>query len=138
MGEVEQSIFLMECGRQLNTTLLSGTSKQLNDSKVRISLSCTQLEGRASFYADWMRPAIFKNCVQIYRRETFLVNELPEVLNTKFGVDRQEYGAVGASMRGSAALRLAERHPEIFQQVSALSPSTQLSSAFNALFGPPC
>lgn len=92
--------------------------------------------GRASFYTDWIRPARSKNGAQVYRWETFLVEELPEFLNQKFGVERTNYGLVGASMGGTAALMLSHRFPERFHRVTALSPFTHLSAPFISLFGP--
>lgn len=94
------------------------------------------LGGRMSFYSDWVGPAVSDNGTEIYKWETFVTKELRPYLKANFGVAEDHYGAVGISMGGTAALFYAERYPEMFKHVSALSPYTDMTSLFMQCFGP--
>jgi S-formylglutathione hydrolase len=57
-----------------------------------------------------------------WRMESWIVDELPEVLSAHFPADVQRLGICGHSMGGHGALTLALRHPGRFRTVSALAP----------------
>merc|ERR1712183_442885 len=59
-----------------------------------------------------------------YQMENFVLNELPETLNTQFAaeVDTSKASVFGHSMGGHGALTLALKNPAKFQSVSAFSP----------------
>jgi len=57
-----------------------------------------------------------------WRMESWIVDELPQVLSGHFPADVQRLGVCGHSMGGHGALTLALRHPGRFRSVSALAP----------------
>ncbi len=65
--------------------------------------------GESSFYTDWDKPDNGKN----YQWETFLTQELPPILENDWR-STADRGVVGLSMGGTAAMMLAQRHPEMF------------------------
>ncbi|MDT8364002.1 MAG: S-formylglutathione hydrolase [Nitrosomonas sp.] len=74
----------------------------------------------ASFYLDateapWSR---------YFRMESYLTQELLEIIIRKFPADPERVGIFGHSMGGHGALTLAMRHPEIYRSVSAFAPIT--------------
>jgi S-formylglutathione hydrolase len=57
-----------------------------------------------------------------FNAETWIVEELPDVLAAGFGISVKRAGICGHSMGGHGALTLALRHPERYASVSALAP----------------
>src|SRR5262249_33906385 len=57
-----------------------------------------------------------------YRMETYVVDELPRIIEESFPIARDRRGIFGHSMGGHGALTLALRHPERYRSVSALAP----------------
>src|SRR5699024_2346562 len=54
--------------------------------------------------------------------ESYIVNELINVIARQFPADTARMGVFGHSMGGHGALVLALRHPEVFRSVSAFAP----------------
>ena len=82
----------------------------------------------AGFYLDateapWSR---------YFRMESYLTQELLEIIIHKFPADPDRVGIFGHSMGGHGALTLAMRHPEIYRSVSAFAPIT---APINCLWG---
>jgi len=57
-----------------------------------------------------------------WRMESYLVHELPPLLAAKLPLAMNRLGVFGHSMGGYGALKLALRHPGVFQSVSAFAP----------------
>lgn len=72
--------------------------------------------GAASFYTDWEGPANGKN----YKWESFLINELAPIVKNGYRSNGVR-AIVGPSMGGTAAVNLAEHHPEMFNFVGSYS-----------------
>lgn len=72
----------------------------------------------AGFYVD----ATEKPWSKHYRMESYVVNELPRLIEANFPVQKGVRGISGHSMGGHGALTLALRHPGFYQSVSAFSP----------------
>lgn len=72
--------------------------------------------GQSSFYTDWEKDAKGKS----YQWETFLTQELPPLLARDWRVNDQR-GVAGLSMGGTAALMLAERHPDMYRFAGSFS-----------------
>jgi S-formylglutathione hydrolase len=72
----------------------------------------------ASFYVDATREPYSRH----WRMETWLLEELPQVLQAHFPVRGDRSGILGHSMGGHGALTLALRHPGTFRTVSAFAP----------------
>ncbi|MGW9262726.1 alpha/beta hydrolase [Gordonia terrae] len=87
--------------------------------------------GASSFYTDWDGGAGDKNTV--IKQETFLTSELPGYLESEFGVARNNNAIIGLSMSGGPAVTLAERHPEQFKVVQAMSGYYQTDNPVGAL-----
>lgn len=82
----------------------------------------------ASFYLDateapWSR---------YFRMESYLTQELLEIIIQKFPADPERIGIFGHSMGGHGALTLAMRHPQIYRSVSAFAP---IAAPVNCLWG---
>ncbi|MFW0796239.1 alpha/beta hydrolase-fold protein [Gordonia sp. CPCC 205515] len=86
--------------------------------------------GASSFYTDWNGGAGDKGTV--IKQETFLTSELPEYLAGNFGVSRNNNAIVGLSMSGGPAVTLAERHPDQFKVVQAMSGYYQTANPIGA------
>lgn len=72
--------------------------------------------GESSFYSDWLRPDNGKN----YQWESFLLNELPAVLQNGYRSNGQR-AILGLSMGGTAAMNLAQHRPDLFNFVGSFS-----------------
>jgi len=72
----------------------------------------------ASFYLD----ATQAPWAQRWRMESYVTEELPELLAAHFPWRRERLGLFGHSMGGHGALTLALRHPGMFGSVSAFAP----------------
>lgn len=84
--------------------------------------------GDASFYTNWMAPAVTTAGIKNHQWETFLTAELPAYLEQHFGVSRNNNAIAGLSMGASAAVSLGARHRDQFKQITALSGYYQLSN----------
>lgn len=72
----------------------------------------------AGFYVDATREPFAQN----YRMWTYVVEELPALVQSRFPVDAARQGILGHSMGGHGALTIALRHPERFRAASAFAP----------------
>jgi S-formylglutathione hydrolase len=72
----------------------------------------------AGFYLD----ATAEPYARHWRMESYLTQELPQVLARHFPVRADRAGIFGHSMGGHGALTLALRHPQLYRSVSALAP----------------
>lgn len=59
-----------------------------------------------------------------YRMYSYIVDELPALINGEFPVDSRRCGIFGHSMGGHGALTIALKNPGRFRSVSAFSPIT--------------
>ena len=98
-----------DSGWIINTNI----QQQFADRNVLVVLP---IGGESSFYSDWQRPDNGKN----YKWESFLMNEVVPILQHGYRSTGQR-GVVGISMGGTAAMNLAERHPEAFNFVGSFS-----------------
>ncbi|WP_431309299.1 alpha/beta hydrolase [Gordonia sesuvii] len=87
--------------------------------------------GASSFYTDWDGGAGGQNTV--IKQETFLTEELPDYLAENFGVSKNNNAIIGLSMSGGPAVTLAERHPDQFKVVQAMSGYYQIDNPIGAL-----
>jgi S-formylglutathione hydrolase len=72
----------------------------------------------AGFYVDATQEPFIRN----YRMESYVADELPDLVAIHFPVDMARQGITGHSMGGHGALTLALRHPGRFRSVSAFAP----------------
>jgi S-formylglutathione hydrolase len=72
----------------------------------------------AGFYLDATQPPFSTH----YRMESYVIDELPEVVASAFPVDLAAQAITGHSMGGHGALTLALRNPGRFRSVSAFAP----------------
>lgn len=72
----------------------------------------------AGFYLDATREPYARH----WRMESWLLEELPVVIASRFPVRSDRVGILGHSMGGHGALTLALRHPGRFRTVSAFAP----------------
>jgi S-formylglutathione hydrolase len=72
----------------------------------------------AGFYVDATQEPFAKH----YRMESYVADELPELVASAFPVDPARQGITGHSMGGHGALTLALRHPGRYRSVSAFAP----------------
>ncbi len=72
----------------------------------------------AGFYLD----ATAKPWSRHYRMESYITQELREIIIQHFPADKDRMGIFGHSMGGHGALTLALRYPKLFRSVSAFSP----------------
>ncbi|NMO02981.1 esterase [Gordonia sp. TBRC 11910] len=79
--------------------------------------------GESSFYTNWLAPDRGKN----YQWETFLIHELPPVLETDWR-STDVRGVEGLSMGGTAAMMLASRNPGFYKFAASFSGILQLTS----------
>lgn len=57
-----------------------------------------------------------------WRMESYILNDLLQLVGSKLPVDMERLGIFGHSMGGHGALTLALRHPGIFKSLSAFAP----------------
>ena len=72
----------------------------------------------AGFYLD----ASAAPYAQHWRMESYVTQELPQLVARHFGASANLAGIFGHSMGGHGALTLALRHPGLYRSVSALAP----------------
>lgn len=72
----------------------------------------------AGFYLD----AGLAPWSQFYRMESYITQELRQIIIDQFPADPNRIGISGHSMGGHGALTLALRYPDLFRSVSAFSP----------------
>ena len=72
----------------------------------------------AGFYVDATQAPYDRN----YRMESYVCDELPELVAEIFPVDLERQGIMGHSMGGHGALTLALRRPGTYRSVSAFAP----------------
>lgn len=72
----------------------------------------------ASFYVNATEPKWSK----YYQMETYVTQELRQIVEENFPVDRDRQGIMGHSMGGHGALVLGLRHPELYKSISAFAP----------------
>jgi S-formylglutathione hydrolase len=72
----------------------------------------------AGFYVDALEEPFTKN----YRMYSYIVEELPSLVEENFSVDAGRQGITGHSMGGHGALTLALRNPDRYRSVSAFAP----------------
>ncbi|HJU26050.1 MAG TPA: S-formylglutathione hydrolase [Rhodanobacteraceae bacterium] len=72
----------------------------------------------AGFYIDATQPPWSRR----FRMETWMIEELPALIEGHFPVDHGRCGIMGHSMGGHGALTLALKHPARFRSLSALAP----------------
>jgi S-formylglutathione hydrolase len=72
----------------------------------------------AGFYLDATEEPFAKH----YRMESYVLDELPEVVATAFPIDLAAQAITGHSMGGHGALTLALKNPGRFRSVSAFAP----------------
>nr|WP_245797349.1 alpha/beta hydrolase family protein [Corynebacterium aquilae] len=103
---------------QTGWTMFADAPATYADSNINLIMP---IGGAGSFYTDWDAPATFSGPPVLYRWETFLTSELPAYLQANFGVNPNRNSIAGLSMGGTAAMNLAARHPQQFQQVLSFS-----------------
>ncbi|GAB2670436.1 hypothetical protein GCM10027169_35290 [Gordonia jinhuaensis] len=86
--------------------------------------------GASEWYTDWNGQGPKGDSV---KWETFLTSELPDYLDTNFGVSKSNNAIVGVSMSAGPAVNLAERHPSQFKVVQAMSGYYQTDNPIGAL-----
>lgn len=72
----------------------------------------------AGFYLDATQAPWSKH----YRMESYITQELRQIIVEQFPADPNRVGIFGHSMGGHGALTLALRYPELFRSVSAFAP----------------
>jgi S-formylglutathione hydrolase len=72
----------------------------------------------AGFYLD----AAVEPWSKYYRMESYITQELREIIVENFPADKHRMGIFGHSMGGHGALTFALRHSEFFRSVSAFAP----------------
>jgi S-formylglutathione hydrolase len=72
----------------------------------------------AGFYLD----ATQQPWSKYFRMESYVTQELREIILTQFPADRNRVGIFGHSMGGHGALTLVLRNPGLYQSVSAFAP----------------
>jgi S-formylglutathione hydrolase len=72
----------------------------------------------AGFYVDATQEPYAAN----YRMESYIAEELPELVAANFPADMTRQGIMGHSMGGHGALTIALKHPGRYRAVSAFAP----------------
>jgi S-formylglutathione hydrolase len=92
----------------------------------------------AGFYLDATEPPWDRH----FRMDSYIVDELPELVGSAFPIDLARQAITGHSMGGHGALTIALRNPGRFRSVSAFAPIVAPSQvpwgekAFGAYLGP--
>ena len=84
-----------------------------------------QFGSGAGFYLDATQEPWRKN----YRMDSYILNELSDLVAEEFPVDMNRQGIFGHSMGGHGALTMALREPDRFKSCSAFAPIVQPSTA---------
>jgi S-formylglutathione hydrolase len=84
-----------------------------------------QFGSGAGFYLDATQAPYDTN----YRMESYIRDELPELVARHFPVDMTRQGIFGHSMGGHGAITLALKNPDRYASVSAFAPIAQPSTA---------
>jgi S-formylglutathione hydrolase len=79
----------------------------------------------AGFYLDATQAPFSAN----YRMNTYLTDELPALIASKFPVDMDRQGIFGHSMGGHGALTIALKNADRFRSCSAFAPIVHPSTA---------
>ena len=105
---------------QTGWTMFSDAQVTYEDSNINLIMP---IGGAGTFYADWVDPGntFSSSDPQVIKWETFLTAELPGYLQQHFGVNPNRNSIAGLSMGGTAALNIAARHPEMYQQAMSFS-----------------
>ena len=72
----------------------------------------------AGFYVDATQEPWAKN----YQMYSYIVDELPSVINSEFAVDGSRVSIAGHSMGGHGALTIGLKNPDRFKAISSFSP----------------
>ena len=76
-----------------------------------------------------------------FQMETYITEELPNLLDANFAIDPERQSICGHSMGGHGALNLSMKHPGMYRSVSAFAPICHPSASdwgrkqFNAYLG---
>ncbi|KAA0025056.1 esterase family protein [Antrihabitans cavernicola] len=96
--------------------------------------------GQNSFYSDWYAPSTFLGAASLsggagdvgqrnrYTWETFLTHDLRNAMAARLGFSPTRNGVFGLSMGGSAALTLANYHPDQFSYAGSFSGYLNISA----------
>ncbi|MCC6916256.1 MAG: S-formylglutathione hydrolase [Nitrosomonas sp.] len=82
----------------------------------------------AGFYLD----ATEQPWSRYFRMESYITQELRDIILSRFPADPERIGIFGHSMGGHGALTLALRHPGLYQSVSAFAP---IAAPIHCLWG---
>jgi S-formylglutathione hydrolase len=72
----------------------------------------------AGFYVDATQAPWSKH----YRMHSYVVDELPRLVNEHFAAERERCGMLGHSMGGHGALTMGLKYPERYRSLSAFAP----------------
>ena len=86
--------------------------------------------GAGSFYTNWAATDAKLGKPQW---ETFLVDELPELIDSRFHGSGSN-AVMGLSMGGQSAFALATRHPKMYRGVASMSGCPQISGQANEAY----
>ena len=84
-----------------------------------------QFGSGAGFYLDATEPPYDKN----YNMYSYIIDELPGVIEKYFDIDMSRQSIFGHSMGGHGAIVMALRNPKKFKSCSAFAPIVEPSSA---------
>ncbi|GIS10398.1 MAG: S-formylglutathione hydrolase [Alphaproteobacteria bacterium] len=84
-----------------------------------------QFGSGAGFYLDATEPPYDKN----YNMYTYIIEELPSIIENNFDFDMSRQSIFGHSMGGHGAIVMALRNPKKFKSCSAFAPIVEPSTA---------
>ena len=84
-----------------------------------------QFGSGAGFYLDATQTPFSVN----YNMYSYILTELPELIDKKFNIDMSRQGIFGHSMGGHGALTMALKNPKRFKSCSAFAPISQPTTA---------